>query len=611
MAARHIRHVRRCRFGPSRQVHRVEWLEKPTRLAPAGNEGLDHNLIQQIYTAGVHPKRFEELLTSWEAAIAETFGSNEVSVLDTPEIVAHVHQAVAMLDTLGPPAEPTTRGAEWSGLRSAYPVMLCDRSGRIHHANVPALQHYGAEHVEQLPFDAQSLDAIREAVANGARDPAAQTTVIPARSASPERPPTVVSAHPYRDASGEHPPLVQLTSNELAWPAGLDGELQQTFGLSAAECGVVRLMAEGASTSQIAERRGSTVATVRVQLRSVYEKTGVRSQPELLRLAIGFVGLFNLTRADDSIDPAAPAPLICHPAANERHLLMLPDGRRLDYADFGDPAGHPVVFLHDEYYGRCWSGEMVGRARVLGLRIIAPARPYYGQSDGYPQGVDSTRQVTRDLEVLADHLDLGRFVILARRTGFRFAIEAAHQMTGRVAGLVALSPALPARSVDDYQHMTGLSRFIAVATVKNPALVELACRAGIRYHRQMGARRFARLLNRASAEDLAVLQDPAHWQLIRRGMEFSLANGHLGYLSDVRHDPQRTWTRTITCPVHIRCLIGELDPNDRIARAERCINAGADLSITRVQHAGQLFYFSHAGRILDEVSAASGRTAPA
>ncbi|NDC58680.1 MAG: helix-turn-helix transcriptional regulator, partial [Alphaproteobacteria bacterium] len=60
--------------------------------------------------------------------------------------------------------------------------------------------------------------------------------------------------------------------------------LQSVFGLSFAEARVAIAVAEGASLPALAARFEVAHATVRTQLRCVFEKTGTRRQSELAAL---------------------------------------------------------------------------------------------------------------------------------------------------------------------------------------------------------------------------------------------------------------------------------------------------------------------------------------
>lgn len=64
--------------------------------------------------------------------------------------------------------------------------------------------------------------------------------------------------------------------------------VQALFALSKAQSDIVRLIAQGMELSEAADAMGVTKNTARTHLRRVYEKAGVKSQIELLRLIVSF-----------------------------------------------------------------------------------------------------------------------------------------------------------------------------------------------------------------------------------------------------------------------------------------------------------------------------------
>jgi len=59
--------------------------------------------------------------------------------------------------------------------------------------------------------------------------------------------------------------------------------IQQFFGLTKTESMVTSLLAQGIGVEEIASRLGVSVYTVRTHIRSIFKKTGVSKQTELIR----------------------------------------------------------------------------------------------------------------------------------------------------------------------------------------------------------------------------------------------------------------------------------------------------------------------------------------
>jgi pimeloyl-ACP methyl ester carboxylesterase len=133
--------------------------------------------------------------------------------------------------------------------------------------------------------------------------------------------------------------------------------------------------------------------------------------------------------------------------------LRLPGGRRLGYAEFGDPQGAPVLAIHGTPGSRLMFALTDNAARARGLRILAPERPGYGLSDYYRNERLSNAAI--DLAMLADALGLDCFAVLGVSGGGPFAVAAAAAMPDRVPLLALISPVGP---IADCQARLRLSR---------------------------------------------------------------------------------------------------------------------------------------------------------
>lgn len=91
-------------------------------------------------------------------------------------------------------------------------------------------------------------------------------------------------------------------------------------------------------------------------------------------------------------------------------MITLSDGRRLGFAEYGDPKGGPLMFFHGTPGSRAMARFAGPKARELGLRLIAPDRPGFGLSDFQPQR--RLLDWAKDVEELADALNLEQFTVV-------------------------------------------------------------------------------------------------------------------------------------------------------------------------------------------------------
>lgn len=115
--------------------------------------------------------------------------------------------------------------------------------------------------------------------------------------------------------------------------------------------------------------------------------------------------------------------------------VTLPDGRTLEYADLGDPAGRPVLYFHGTP-GTAGGGAIVAEAaRRHGVRLLATSRPGYGASTTSAPGLAS---VAADSVDLADQLGLGRFLAMGTSGGGPYALAVGALAPDRVTSVAVL-----------------------------------------------------------------------------------------------------------------------------------------------------------------------------
>jgi len=110
------------------------------------------------------------------------------------------------------------------------------------------------------------------------------------------------------------------------------------------------------------------------------------------------------------------------------------------FAEWGDPGGVPVFFLHGSPGSR-FSRHYDERLFVeLGVRLITYDRPGYGGSDRHCGR--RTVDCVSDVEAIADCLEIDRFAVRGASGGGRHALAVAARLPGRVTrAACSVSPA--------------------------------------------------------------------------------------------------------------------------------------------------------------------------
>lgn len=217
----------------------------------------------------------------------------------------------------------------------------------------------------------------------------------------------------------------------------------------------------------------------------------------------------------------------------EAPSLRLPDGRKLAWAEFGDPVGAPVLYCHGWPGSRLEAAHAHDCAGGLGLRLIAPDRPGIGLSDFQPGR--TLAGYAADMAALADALGIARFSVLGVSGGAPYAIACAALLPQRVRRLALVCGLGPLDDTASHAELSPLARLAFGLARRWPAGLRGwgALVAGLlRRHPQA---MLALLRRRLPAPDRHVLADPqfaarqlASWrEAFRAGVRGAARDGEL------------------------------------------------------------------------------------
>jgi pimeloyl-ACP methyl ester carboxylesterase len=135
------------------------------------------------------------------------------------------------------------------------------------------------------------------------------------------------------------------------------------------------------------------------------------------------------------------------------YTLTLKDGRKLGYAEYGDPGGRPVFYFHGYPNSRLGAAPSDENARRRGLRVICLDRPGFGLSD-FKKG-RTIGSWPDDVAEAADLLGIQRFAVLGISGGGPYTAACAAKIPERITAAGLISGQGP---MDKPEAMSGYKR---------------------------------------------------------------------------------------------------------------------------------------------------------
>jgi len=132
-------------------------------------------------------------------------------------------------------------------------------------------------------------------------------------------------------------------------------------------------------------------------------------------------------------------------ADKTRQTTTLKDGRKLCYAEYGDPKGFPVFVFHGNPNSRLIWGLIPSSPFLPGVRLIAPDRPGFGRTE-FKKGVTTLENWPNDIVTLADSLGIEKFAAFGPSGGGPFALACAWKIPERLTSVgvfASVGPFLP------------------------------------------------------------------------------------------------------------------------------------------------------------------------
>ncbi|MCP4205242.1 MAG: alpha/beta hydrolase [bacterium] len=155
-------------------------------------------------------------------------------------------------------------------------------------------------------------------------------------------------------------------------------------------------------------------------------------------------------------------------------FFKLLDGRQICFAEYGNPKGRPLILVHGTPNSRLLWDFMLDPDSMSDLRMIAPDRPGYGQTE-YVHGVTTLENWPGDLTALTDSLGLDKFAVYGASGGGPYTLACAWKIPERLTAVGVFGSVGPL-TPETIQGAAGPVRALWAKAPKVPGLFKLQMR---------------------------------------------------------------------------------------------------------------------------------------
>jgi len=311
-----------------------------------------------------------------------------------------------------------------------------------------------------------------------------------------------------------------IASSAIRHPVSIDA-LMGIYGVTRAEARLVQSLAGHSNTlADAAEALDLSIHTVRTQVKMIYEKTATHSLSEMIKKVMtnpsALVGQQQHTLPVTDLMALESSSLDEQRSGDAFRIITLSDGRKLEYTEFGDPDGRPLIYLHGILHSRKAFHPYSSFAEQHGIRIIAPERPGFGRTS--PQRAVSLRSYSNDIEQLANHLGLQRLHLYGDGDAGPAALACANRLAHRV-DRAAVTGCMPEPRFEDMEGMLPFDRKLHQMARVNPKAVLYPFSKIVIKALKKNNNYFELMAGDFCATDKAIIFSDAHQRIFRHTME--------------------------------------------------------------------------------------------
>lgn len=235
----------------------------------------------------------------------------------------------------------------------------------------------------------------------------------------------------------------------------------------------------------------------------------------------------------------------------DNETFVLPGGRQLGYAVYGDPNGRPVLFFHGIPGSRLQRHPDLSILRGLSICVYALDRPGTGLSSF--QKNRTLLDWPEDVKAFCDRIGIERFDCIGISSGGPYALACAYRMPDRIGSVAIVSSLAPLHRSELFGQLNPrMKRLFRLAHRHPGALNKLA---GLIFwiFRSRFDKAFEHLVAELPPSDKTLLTQPEIADMFKKDVGQAFRQGSRGVISDMNILCQ-SWgfdLEEIQLPVHI------------------------------------------------------------
>ena len=286
--------------------------------------------------------------------------------------------------------------------------------------------------------------------------------------------------------------------------------------------------------------------------------------------------------------------------------IRLRDGRRLAYAEYGDPQGKPIFFFHGTPGSRLFHHPDTSVAASAGASIIAVDRPGFGRSDFKPDR--TLLDWPGDVVQMADALNIGRFAVMGYSGGGPYAAVCASAIPNRLTAAGLVSSLAPLDSPEMTRGMHGMLHTFFSLERHLPPLARLSWRLMCNTWRRNPDLYFKAQLNCLYSSKEAQTMLPMMKAMLTADLLDAIRNGTHGITWDLEILAKPWDFQLHAIPTDVFLWHGEDDTQAPLAMGKRLAGAIPHCRATFYPGEGHWAIYGHWQEILTALARAEATT---